>query len=180
MVFFVVLAIWRTARYCHYNYNIKCPPTGGKTNWSPRTTCVSIHKLCLFFLNGTSRNKGTGALGGIELMASGSKSTTYILQLNSYRSHKKCRTGSKYLQRSRYYNILRSRSEIVWGAPQWYRSSLRPKKKGNLKVDYAVNTSSGVEPTKSSKAGHIVPDKLQARQPIHLYIIMWYETHVRW
>ena len=29
----------------------------------------------------------------------------------------------------------------------------------------------GAEPTKSRKAGHIVPDKLQARQPTHLYII---------
>ena len=29
----------------------------------------------------------------------------------------------------------------------------------------------GAEPTKSSKAGHLVPDKLQERQPIHLYII---------
>ena len=27
------------------------------------------------------------------------------------------------------------------------------------------------EPTKSSKAGHIVPNKLQARQPTYLYII---------
>ena len=29
------------------------------------------------------------------------------------------------------------------------------------------------EPTKSSKAGHIVPDKLQAHQPPPLYDVIW-------
>ena len=29
------------------------------------------------------------------------------------------------------------------------------------------------EPTKSSKAIHIMPDKLQARQPTHLYDVIW-------
>ena len=34
------------------------------------------------------------------------------------------------------------------------------------------------EPTKSSEAGHIVPDKLQARQPTHLYDVIWHRSVV--
>ena len=45
-----------------FNYNMNCPPTGGKTNSSPRTTCVEYTKngfFVFFSNNGTSRKKGS-------------------------------------------------------------------------------------------------------------------------
>ena len=41
-------------------------------------------------------------------------------------------------------------------------------------VNLVLRLRAGAEPTKSSKAGHIVPDKLQAGQPTHLDLdVIW-------
>ena len=70
---------------------------------------LSIHKLCVcvcfFSLKMVLREKtGTGALGGVwthvlRFIAS------FTFQLSWYRAYKKYRTGSKDLQRSRYYKM---------------------------------------------------------------------------